>query len=356
MTNKIDENVLFIGIDYRTPKGGVASVEHEYARQFKPFKFVRTSVSGGKIVKALVAAEGIVKFTCKLLVDRNIKIVHVNAASDASFWRKRIFINVAKLFGKKILYHNHGGGFKRFYGEHPTAVNRTLAKADCVVALSESWREFFANALGCKRVEVVNNPVTPPVETLHPSDQFRADGPMRLLFMGAITRNKGIFDLIEVLSANREEYEGKVVLHVGGNGDVDTFTNFISAHHLDKLVKFEGWVDGHKKDQLFRNSDVYILPSYFEGLPISILEAMTYGKPIIASNVGGIPEILHDGINGLLITPGDKPAIKQAIDRLLSSADVRKSMGAKGMEMAKPFYSSEVAATLRKLYESLLTK
>lgn len=354
MYNAIDSQVLFIGIDFHNPRGGVASVENEYSRVFSPFKFVRTCVCGNKLSKALVAAQGVVKFTFKLLVDRRIRIVHVNAASDASFWRKRIFINIAKHFGKKIVYHNHGGCFKRFYSQHPREVEQTLAKADCIIALSQDWKNFFVNELGCRRVEIVNNPVAPP--SLLPISSDESRHPLRLLFLGAIMQAKGIYDLLDVLADNRDKYEGKVELHVGGNGELDMFQKLIIEKQLSDLVKFEGWVDGDKKTQLLNQTDLFILPSYFEGLPISILEAMSYGKPIVSTEIGGIPEIVHNGENGILFTPGDKKALADAIDRLLENSALRISMGKKSLELVKPYYSSEVSSTLRKLYSSLLNQ
>lgn len=357
MENSIDSKVLFIGIDYRHPKGGVASVEHEYSKVFSPFKFVRTCVSGGKAVKGLVAFEGLLKYIYKLLTDRKIKIIHVNAASDASFWRKRIFINIGKLFKKKIVYHNHGGGFRRFHSEHPRQVEHTIAKADCVIALSESWRAFFSNELGCRRVEVINNPVSPPIAVSSPTDSSANDlivPPMRLLYLGAVTEKKGIYDLLEVLADNRAAYSGVIELLIGGNGEVDKLQRMIVDKHLKNIVKFQGWVDGEKKTRLLQQADVYILPSYYEGLPVSILEAMAYGKPVISTRVGGIPEIVKDNENGILAEPGDKGALKGAIDRMIESDEMRKSMGERGREMVKPYYIAEVAAALRTLYSSLL--
>ena len=388
MQRDIAEKVLFIGVDYHNAIGGIAAVENEYAKFVKPFKFVRTCVTAGKVRKAAVAAEGLVHFTWKMLTDKQIQIVHINAASDASFWRKRIFVNIARRFGKKIVYHNHGGGFKRFAAEHPEAVKGVLSKVDTVVALSQNWVDYFRNEQHCPSVTVINNVVShPPRPVAAPQPRDPAT-PLRLTFLGKIMDAKGIFDLVELLSTHRDEYEGRVVLTVGGNGEVERFKQLIASRNLGGMVHYAGWVDAEAKDRLLASTDVYILPSYFEGLPISILEAMSYGKPIISTPVGGIPEIVADGTpptsptftpptmsdpsdwsdpsdssdgatpptspNGFLVAPGDLPGLKAAIDRFLVDPSLLATMGTASLARVQPFYPESVAASLTTLYRSLL--
>ena len=98
------------------------------------------------------------------------------------------------------------------------------------------------------------------------------------------------------------------------DGETERLLTYLADHKLETLVQFEGWVSGEKKHELLSSSDVYILPSYHEGLPISILEAMNYQLPVIATPVGGTAEAVQEGINGFLVTPGDKDAL---YDRLL---------------------------------------
>ena len=102
--------------------------------------------------------------------------------------------------------------------------------------------------------------------------------------------------------------------------------------NLDTLINFHGWVSGDMKIKLLNLADSFILPSYVEGVPISILEAESYGVPILSTIVGGIPEIVTDGDNGLLFKPGDKVAIKEAIDKVLYNQKLRKKMGAYSKE------------------------
>lgn len=113
-------------------------------------------------------------------------------------------------------------------------------------------------------------------------------------------------------------------------------------------------MSGDKKIQIINEVDAFILPSYNEGLPISILEAMSYNLPIISTSVGGIPEILKNGYNGFLIRPGDKKALKNAILTLINNPSLRKEMGKHSQEMVQPFLPTTVEGQLRTLYKELL--
>lgn len=353
MDKNLASKILYIGIDYRNPIGGVASVEHEYAKFLSPYKFVRTCVNGNKVKKALVAVEGLVHFTFRMLSDKDIRIVHVNASTEASFWRKRMFIRIGRFFGKKIIYHNHGGRFKKFYADYPTQVRKVLDHVDCIVALSADWKRYFSEELKYPRVEVIPNIVSRPVPASRPTGRAAGE-PFRLTFLGKIMQEKGVYDLLELLDTQRARYEGKVKLTVGGNGETEQFKKFVADRKLDTMVEFAGWITGEDKDRLLRNTDAFILPSYYEGVPISILEAMSYGKPVISTRVGGIPEIVAHGENGFLTVPGDKAAIAGAIDRLMTDSDLCRQMGEKSLEKVKSYFPEEIDNSLSRLYCSLL--
>ena len=130
-----------------------------------------------------------------------------------------------------------------------------------------------------------------------------------LLFLGLLGKNKGIYDLLECIRDHKVEFQGKLKLYIGGNGEIEHVKQLIKEYGIADIVIFEGWVSGDKKIELLNKSDAYILPSYKEGLPISILEAMSYGMPIISTPVGGIPEIVSNGENGYLVEPGNKEDI-----------------------------------------------
>lgn len=188
------KNVLTIGTDYRVVHGGVAAVENVYSTFYKPFNHVTTVVDYGVVRKLLAFFKAFLQFWKWMIFHKEIEIVHVHGASDASFWRKRLFINIAKMFGKKVVFHCHGAEFKRFTSQYHSAVVKTLMKCDRIIALSESWKEWFTNDLGMKNVCVVKNVIPNP---LYVYNMKNGDSCCKLLFLGRLGARKGIFDLME---------------------------------------------------------------------------------------------------------------------------------------------------------------
>lgn len=342
------KNILTIGIDYRVVRGGVAAVENVYSTFYQPFNHVTTTVTNGQVKKLLVLCKAILQFLYWMLFHPEIKIVHVQGSVGASFWRKAVFIYIAKFFHKKVVWHMHAGRFAVFYQQHRYAVRKVVNKSDVIIALSEYWKEYFKNEFPTKRVEIIKNVISAP--RVHKQQT----GYFTLLFLGLLGRNKGIYDLLECIRDHKVEFQGKLKLYIGGNGEIEHVKQLIKEYGIADIIIFEGWVSGDKKIELLNKSDAYILPSYKEGLPISILEAMSYGMPIISTPVGGIPEIVSNGENGYLVEPGNKEDIYKAIISLLNDSDLRNRMGSVSLSRVGEHLPEYVEKQLETLYDSLL--
>lgn len=348
LTLENSRHVLTLSASYTPPMGGIAQVIEIYSTMYPVFNHVATMRGDSYPKKLLALFSALFKFVYYCIV-KDICIVHVHGASANSFWRKRIFICLAKLLGKKVIYHVHGGEFKKFYSLHPKPVKSLINKVDVVVALSNSWRSFFEEELGHQNVQIVENVVLPPSR---PSD--KCDQRIHFLFLGKLGCGKGIYDLLDTFADNIDALRGKALLHIGGNGEVEKVRQRIRELELEDVVVFEGWVSGDRKIDLLNLADVYILPSYNEGLPISILEAMAYRLPIISTPVGGIPEIVVDNENGFLVEPGDSKALGEAILKMLSNEDFRKSAGKSSFLRVQPYFPDSVLVKLEDIYQELL--
>src|SRR5690606_2022961 len=141
-----------------------------------------------------------------------------------------------------------------------------------VICLSKYWFQYLNSNFEISNLFIINNPVDPPQ---HNENIYRDNpGKTKLLFLGLISKNKGIFDLIDVLATNKESFQNRLCLSIGGNGETDKLRKEINDKKLGEMVEYLGWVTQDKKNNCLQQTDVYILPSYNEGLPISILEAM----------------------------------------------------------------------------------
>lgn len=347
----IANKILTIGCEYRHPKGGVAQVMHNYEQYVFPvFKCVVNSGGTNKLQKLFKAVTGWCNMAYKLCTDRRIKIVHIHTASYNSFKRSAYFVQLAKAFGKKVVLHIHGGGFKEYYATAPKWITSVLNRSDTIIVLSESWKDFFQRITAGPKIRIVENIVARPSGGSH----LWNDDKCHLLFLGKVCKEKGIFDLLDVLRVHKAEFKNKVVLHIGGGGAIDQLIKKISAYGLIDIAVYEGFVSGIRKIDLLYSSSAFILPSYTEGLPVSILESMSFGKPVLSTPIGGIPEVVKHGENGLLFQPGDKDTMYFAIARLQDDANLRKSMGEKSASIIEPYFPENVGQKLEKIYRELL--
>ena len=352
ITKELSSQVLFLGVSKKT-KGGMTAVLVSYDKYIENMRFIPTWKLGNKVVKSWYALQALVRTWFLLTFDKRIQIVHIHGAANASFERCKLFVSLAKKCGKKVILHEHAADFVEYYeaAADKQAITDTLRKCDALIVLSQSWKEYFASiGMDTTKIHVLNNIVSPP-ELL--PEKHIADGKLHLMYMGEISKRKGGFDLLQAISDNKEYFKDKLVLRIGGNevdGDIKTF---IKEHGLEAFVSYEGWIAGKKKIDCLNWEDVYILPSYNEGLPIAILEAMAYSHPVISTPVGGIPEVIETGKNGILVQPGDTKAIADAIKYYIENPDAIKRHGDKAYQVVQNFFPEKVFDDLKKIYEKV---
>lgn len=318
-----EQSIVFVGV-HPGDKGGIASVLQLYRKHFTKSRFFASRVSGEKWAFPFT----VLRFIWFLITVRNIRIVHLHGASRGSFFRKYTLFLVAKyLFRKKVVYHIHGAEFHQFYTAAPGKVKKLvkhfIQHADVVVCLSDSWKAFFLKHFRPKKIVMVHNTVEQvmPAKTAQPGDK------MIFLFMGKIGERKGIYDLLKAAAQLQMQYPGQFEVWIGGDGAVHALQALIETNGLKNVVQYKGWVSGEAKEMLFRQAQVFVLPSYNEGMPMSVLEAMAWHLPVIATTVGGIPELVKDGHSGLLIKPGDQTALHHAMAKFVQEPALALRMG-----------------------------
>lgn len=349
---QISKQILFLGVSMKT-KGGMTAVLVSYKKYIEDMQFIPTWKLGNKFVKLWYAIQAIIRTWFVCTFNKNIKIVHIHGAANASFYRCKIFINLAKRLGKKVILHEHAADFVEFYNssEDKGCISDTINKCDKLIVLSESWKKYFISiGIQANKICVLNNIVSPPdIKSVE-----RVDDRLHLLYMGEISNRKGAFDLLNAIVAEKEYFKDKIFLRMGGNEVDGNIKGFIKDNCLEDFVSYEGWISGDKKIDCLNWEDVYILPSYNEGLPIAILEAMSYSHPIISTPVGGIPEIISNYKNGILVTPGNYTEITNAIKYYIENKKEIKLQGENGYKVVKDFFPDKVFNDLTNIYKTLL--
>ena len=178
---------------------------------------------------------------------------------------------------------------------------------------------------------------------------------IKLLFLSNVERRKGIFELIQAFAHSKSRNKARLVVIGGdsGTGELNSVRDLAVTLKIAEQCHFLGPVYGAEKFRILADSDIYLLPSYAEGQPIAIIEAMAAGLPIIATRVGGIPDLLKERENGFLVEPGDIPALSKAIDELVDDASLRKTMGVKSRQLSRQFDAEPYVKNLICLYENI---
>jgi glycosyltransferase involved in cell wall biosynthesis len=292
------------------------------------------------------------------LLRRRIALVHVHSAAYGSFWRKSVLCALAYAFRVPYVIHFHDGRLPDFYQRGCNALGKSwvrvvLRRAASVVVLSRRWRDEVHKIEPAARTTIIGNPVPVPVSVAPLQRPAR-----RVLFLAWLHKDKGVLDLLKAIPVVLRSVPEAVFVIAGrgiaGGEGPGPIMELARALRIERSLRFPGWVDGSKKDSLLRQSDVFVLPSYFEALPVGVLEAMACGVPVVATAVGGIPDVIQDRVNGLLIEPGQPEALARAIVTILTDDALRSRLReAAHSDVRKRFSTESVIKDLETLYREL---
>ena len=343
-------------------KGGIAAVVSGYygSKLEKDYDmiYVESYKDGGKLTKLFKGICGYFHFAKVLLVDRP-DIVHMHSSFGPSFYRSLPFIYMASWAKKPIINHIHGADFDAFYvrasEEKKAQIKKAYNKCTLLIALSAEWKERLSQIVPAKKITIIENYSVLHEDAL--SARLERKSNNTVLFLGEIGKRKGCYDIPAVVSeVVKVVPDVKFVL--GGAGspmDEQAVKELLDKYGVGDHVVFPGWVRGEEKDRLLRKSDVFFLPSYNEGLPMTILESMGYGIPNISTNIAAIPEAITDGVNGFTIEPGDVDSLAEKMKNLILHKDLWVKFSNNAYETAKNEFSIKTHfAQLMKIYEQIM--
>lgn len=343
-------------------KGGIASVVNGYrgSRLEKDYEiiYVESYKDGGKITKLFKGIKGYFHFAKVLICDKP-DLVHIHSSFGPSFYRKLPFIYMASLAKTPIVNHIHGADFDEFYtnasDKKKKLIQKTYDKCSKLIALSGEWKERLQNIVSEDKIEIIEN-YSIIHETSYQSRIIRKSN-NQVLFLGELGHRKGCYDIPAVIEKVSEEIPNVLFVLCGSGSEEDekAIKSLIEEKKVEKNVLFPGWVRDRKKDEFLNSADVFFLPSYNEGMPMSILDAMGYGLPVVSTKVGGIPRIVHDGENGTCCEAGNVDCFARGIIELLSNDQKRLKASEKSMEIVRKGYSLEAHINLlERVYEETI--
>jgi glycosyltransferase involved in cell wall biosynthesis len=280
------------------------------------------------------------------------RIVHIHATVRGSMLRKAICVLLAKALRRRTILHMHSGPGdvtreRDRLGPFRVALFRLAFRAaDAVLAVSAASAAALEAAYGVSGVVVVPNaaPLAPDVPA------GRGEGPAKALYLGGFANPvKGGGELLTALERPETSPLAAVLC---GPGELPERGLALLAHR--PAIEWRGWLEDDEKEEQLREAAIFVLPSTSEGLPMAVLEAMAWGRAIVATAVGGVPDVLADGVEALVVPPGDAGALAAAIAKLAADGELRERLGAAARDRARRLNAEEVTGRLEAIYAGLL--
>lgn len=352
--------VLMVGNDLSV-KGGITSVinqimSHDWKTDGVDIKFIPTYIETNNFKKVLFFARAYQRIK-KEIRDNKPDIVHIHMSYKGSFTRKYLIHKLCKKNNIQDIIHLHGSEFKKWYDAVNDKKKRTirtlLGEANAFIVLGERWNRIVKEIEPATNTVVLSNTVHIPEETV------RWNEPFKILYLGVLIKRKGVSDLLKAIKFLKQNLgSNKFEVVIAGSGpEEENLKSKSKKLEIEDVVDFVGWTDGEKKTQLLRECQMLVLPSYNEGLPMSILEAMSYGMPIVATDVGDVSSAVIDGKNGYLVEPGDVNDLFNGMKQLVLSRDKWNIYCKNSRKFAVEDFSEDVFfSKIENLYEELTNK
>lgn len=286
------------------------------------------------------------------LLSKKIDVVHINPSlGKNSVYRDGLFVSISKFFKKKVYVHWHGWNPSNEYLLEKKSVKRFL-RADHIKFLSANFADKF-KAMGFENKLSIGNTFVDD-ELLKPSTYETHREKKNLLFLSTISKNKGIYVALEVYQKVKLEYPSLQLIIAGEGEELYRVKKFCLENNLVD-ISFVGYVSGEKKAEVFCESDIYIFPSFYEGMPTSVLEAMAFGLPIVSSDVGALGELFERHNMGFKIVNQEIDLYVQAIEQLLSNNALYEKITQSNKEFSVYYFASVSVSRIDSDYKTLLS-
>ncbi len=290
-------------------------------------------------VRALAAARRLGTFASAPA--RGVRAALIFSSDGLSLVEKGLMCMLARAAGLGVVVRFSSGALPGQVAANPALdgwLRGTLASAHVVVSQGARWTEFFGSypeAAG-KILEAPNITEIPPLTSA------RRDAVLRFVFVGWITREKGVFELLEAFARLHRDVPDARLTFAGGGRDLEELRAEVRRAGLEAAISTPGWVDRDTVRTLLAEAEAFVLPSHFEGLPNAMLEAMAAELPVVVTPVGSVPDVIEDGENGLLVPPKAPAALERALRRLIAEPTLARRLGQRARQRVIERFAPEV--------------
>lgn len=327
--------VLMVG-DSLNQRGGIATLQKAHlgtAPDHIHTTHVATHDEGSRTYRMMFFVKALRRVS-QMFSTGSFDVVHVHQSGGGSLIRKALIVMLAHRREVPTVLHGHAGWsdstLLRLPGVLRWFVVRNLGKVDAVIALSSAWAVWYNESIGVpdERIRVIHTPA-PPVLDAPPAPRGEQT---RIISVSRLREEKGTFDLLRAFAELPSDVQAGSELVLAGDGDLVETRELAISLGISDNVRLLGWVEGAELTALLRSADIFVSASHHEGIPLSLLEALSEGLASISTNVGGIPEIVTDGRDCLLVSPQSPVELREAMMCLLVDVEMRDRISAGALE------------------------
>jgi len=234
---------------------------------------------------------------------------------------------------------------------------------DKVFVLSEKLKEKFSSIIEADKLEVINNIVNTGVFDDHlekriARDSYNGKDGIKILFVGRLSQSKGLWDVLDIVPSivdQRKNVKFEIAGFAESEGEELKIREYCGSFDFKDHVTLLGNISGEVKNITFGNADIFLLPTHNDNMPNVILEAMASGLAIVSTNIGEIPDMVTNGVNGFIVEAGDTKQLAEKLLLLIESDELRYNMGQASYRKAREGYSIEVGVSkMKNVFENLL--
>jgi glycosyltransferase involved in cell wall biosynthesis len=343
------------------PAGGVATYYQSLLNSSLPERvdlhFVQTSThkrelsqSGKFSLSNLIAAVQDCGRFATAVIKYRPELTHIATAFGLSFVKHSVCVLIARVLGSRVLLHPHCG-FPELYLNRSRwwqwYFRQVVRLTNGMITLSTEWDQLKEIVPGCRVYYLPNAIDLAKYQGVYEQKKLvgHTDRPLKMLYLGYLGTEKGTYDLLEAARETAAKNVPVTYDLIGDDlqpGDVEKIKKQVQDDNLTDTFHVLPFADGPRKVEALCNADVFVYPSYSEGMPMAVIEAMACGLPVIATRVGGLPDLVSDGVNGLLVEPRHPDQLASAIQRLCSNPELRSSMEKNSFKRAFEEYDMEV--------------
>ena len=356
--NSITMSRVLVIATSRKTRGGITSVikAYETSQLWEKYHcvWIQTHRDGPALRKMWYFATAWLEFVFLLPF---CDAVHIHSTGKTSAKRKKCFAQVARVFHKIVIVHFHPSGPEAVFSAcSKRLVGGLFDLADLILVLSPQWMRWIKEAFPDSNY---------PMEVLwNPCPQINRRNELRkkqILFAATLCKRKGYDILLNAYGKIAQKYPDWRLVFAGNPYLLEGIDEMVDCKRIaDALcivhqVDFLGWVDGKEKERLFQESSIYCLASHSEGFPMGVLEAWAYGLPCVMTAVGGLTDVVQDGVNGLISPAGDVDILANQLKKMIDNVELRKSIVKETDKLVSSIFSIQaVSIRLDEIYNRLI--